>query len=157
MKKVILLSMMCLMALSMQAQAPANDGDYVDLGLPSGTLWKTKNEKCGFKTYEEAVAQFGGNLPTKEQWVELKEMCDWKWTNKGYKVTGTNGNSIFLPAEGYRLRNGSVDNYGSCGYYWSSTPTDSGNNAWYLAFHQYNVYMSNVGRDRGRSVRFVKD
>lgn len=156
MKKVILLSMMCLMALSMQAQAPANDGDYVDLGLPSGTLWKTKNEKGGFKTYDEAVAQFEGSLPTMEQWEELKGMCDWKWTNKGYEVTGTNGNSIFLPAAGFRECDGSVKYVGSDGRYWSSTP-DGADYAWRLGFSSGDVRMSNFSRCYGYSVRLVQD
>ena len=121
MKKVILFSMMCLMALSMQAQSQVDDGDYVDLGLPSGTLWKSKNEKGGFKTYDEAVAQFGGNLPTYEQWKELIGMCDWEWTNRGYLVTGPNGNSIFLPAAGCHNCDDTFDGIGNKGYYWSST------------------------------------
>jgi hypothetical protein len=40
---------------------------------------------------------------------------------EGYKVTGPNGNSIFLPAAGYRHWS-SLYNAGSTGYYWSSTP-----------------------------------
>ena len=43
---------------------------YVDLGLPSGTLWKGKNEG-GWYTYEEAISMFGNLLPTKEQFEEL--------------------------------------------------------------------------------------
>lgn len=157
MKKVILLSMMCLMAFSMQAQALANNGDYVDLGLPSGTLWKTKNEKGGFKTYDEAVAQFGGDLPTMEQWEELKGMCDWKWTSKGYEVTGTNGNSIFLPAAGGRECDGRVFNVGSDGSYWSSTPNGS-DEAWRLGFMLGgDAGMCAYLRCFGYSVRLVKD
>ena len=32
---------------------PAAEG-YVDLGLPSGTLWKAENEDCGLITYDNA-------------------------------------------------------------------------------------------------------
>ena len=88
--------------------------DYVDLGLPSGTLWKNANEggDNARYTYDEAVSRWGSKLPTKEQLVELKNKCRWKWTTrkgvKGYKVIGPNGKSIFLPATGYRDCNGNV-------------------------------------------------
>lgn len=43
--------------------------------------------------------------PTDEEWSELWTLCDWQWTSingkPGYLVTGTNGNSIFLPVTGY--------------------------------------------------------
>ena len=45
---------------------------YVDLGLPSGTLWGTTNED-GLYDYDSAVKKFGSKLPMKEQLVELKE------------------------------------------------------------------------------------
>ena len=45
---------------------------YVDLGLPSGTLWKEYNENCGLITYDQARHYYGNSLPTKEQWEELK-------------------------------------------------------------------------------------
>ena len=69
MKKLFLLCMMCLMALSICAVFSCTDKDneapssYVDLGLSSGTKWKTSNEanaadvEYGFFTYDEAVAQ----------------------------------------------------------------------------------------------------
>ena len=51
---------------------------YVDLGLPSGTQWKEKNEVnpadsvYNLYTYDEAMTEFGEQLPTKEQFEELK-------------------------------------------------------------------------------------
>jgi hypothetical protein len=48
----------------------------VNLGLPSGTFWKDKNEIGGWNnyfTYEQALNQFGDRLPTKEQLQELKD------------------------------------------------------------------------------------
>lgn len=74
--------------------------DYVDLGLPSGTLWCSKNEN-GYFSYDMANSRFRQHLPSYEQLKELKTKCQWKWTDGGYVVTGPNGNSIFLPAEGY--------------------------------------------------------
>ena len=63
-------------------------------------------------------------MPTKAEQDELRTNCTWTWTTqngvKGYKVTGTNGNSIFLPAAGNRNGPYLFDS-GSYGYYWSSS------------------------------------
>ena len=73
---------------------------YVDLGLPSGTLWKKENEK-GF--YE--IGKTMKNLPSENQWRELLDKCDWSrsWLSGGFKIVGPNGASIFLPASGIWL------------------------------------------------------
>ena len=69
---------------------------------------------------------WGGDwrMPTLSEVNELKEHCTWEWTSvngvDGYKVTGKNGNSIFLPAAGYRTGDQFVG-VGSGGYYWSSS------------------------------------
>ena len=132
-----------------------NGFEWVDLGLPSGTLWKDENES-GFYDYDAAVRSFGSKLPTKEQLEELKNSCQWTWTGSGYKVTGPNGNFIVLPAAGYRYCDGSADFVGSLGCYWSSTPFDS-DYAWYLYFSSSEVYMAILNRCYGLSVRLVKD
>ncbi len=129
---------------------------FVDLGLPSGTLWRDRNEEGGFYTYEQAMNIFGDKLPTKEQLEELKNKCSWSWTGNGYKVTGPNGNSIVLPASGARDCNGDVYQVGSLGRYCSSTPAGS-DNAWYLYFYSYKVKMDNYYRCYGNSVRLVQD
>ncbi|MBQ6726634.1 MAG: hypothetical protein IJQ89_08665, partial [Bacteroidales bacterium] len=103
-----------------------------------------------------AMAAFGNKLPTKEQFMELRNSCDWTWTGMGYKVVGSNGNSIVLPAAGYRNCGGSVDGVGSGGFYWSSTPGGSGS-AWYLRFSSGRVDISNWDRCCGFSVRLVYD
>ncbi|MBR4787038.1 MAG: hypothetical protein IK013_04065 [Bacteroidales bacterium] len=129
---------------------------YVDLGLPSGTKWKDKNEEGGFYTYEEAVSKFGNKLPTKVQFEELLNSCTWSWTGSGYKVTGPNGQSITLPAAGSRYCSGGVYSVGSNGYYWSSTPIGS-DSAWFLYFHSGYHSMKYYGRCGGLSVRLVQD
>lgn len=131
---------------------------FVDLGLPSGTLWKDKNEDGGFYTYEQALNKYGSNMPTKEQFEELIDKCSWIWTVDGYKVTGPNGNSIVLPASGYRNCEGSVYYVGSEGRYWSSTPRDDlSNSPWYLSFGSRSKSM---GCSRyscnGHSIRLVQ-
>ena len=128
---------------------------YVDLGLPSGTLWEATNED-GLYDYDSAVKKFGSKLPTKEQLVELKEKCSWFWTGSEYKVTGPNGNSIILPAAGYRNCSGTVASVGSYGDYWSSTSNGS-EEAWYLYFNFGGVGMFSHTHCFGRSVRLVQN
>lgn len=127
---------------------------YVDLGLPSGTLWKAINE--GMFDWDTAMNKFGDKMPSQGQWEELKEYCTWTWTGSGYKVSGSNGNSIVLPAAGYRDCIGNMDNVGSYGYYWSSTPSGS-EKAWELYFNADRVYMNSTSRCDGQSVRLVQD
>ena len=174
MKKIIGLCMVCLMALSVCAvfsctkddnevdNNEVNNNPYVDLGLPSGTKWKTTNEEntadaeYDFFTYDEADSLFGDRLSTKEQLAELRDNCTWLWTGNGYDVKGPNGNTIKLPASGYRDCSDSVNYVGSLGNYWSSTPSDS-DYAWYLIFGSGGVDMNYFYRCRGYSVRLVKD
>ncbi len=77
-------------------------------------------------SYDVAHVKWGGSwrMPTLDEIKELCNKCTWQWTTvngvNGQKVTGPNGNSIFLPAAGYR--NGTdVGGRGSYGYYWSAT------------------------------------
>ena len=134
----------------------ANSAGYVDLGLPSGTLWKEQNELDGFCTHEQAMALFGNGLPTKEQLEELKLTCEWTWTGSGYTVEGPSGESITLPAAGYRACDGSVHNVGSDGYFWSSTPYKDSEVALELYFNSGQVDVDLNKRCGGRSVRLVR-
>ena len=93
--------------------------EWVDLALPSGTLWYGKNADGLFYNFDEAMGHFGINMPTKEQFDELINNCTCTWTGEGYHIEGRNGNSIFLPAAGYRS-NALLD-VGDFGIYWSST------------------------------------
>ena len=136
---------------------------YVNLGLPSGTYWKNANEGGDYAryTYDEAVNRWGSKLPTKAQLQELKGKCKWNWTTQngvnGYKVTGPNGNSIFLPAAGYRYRDGDVLRMGANGNYWSTTNNKNSNIAERLYFDSDVVKMDCGIRDRGRSVRLTQN
>ena len=136
-----------------------SQGYYVDLGLPSGTIWKKANEGGNYAryTYNEAVSRFGNKLPTKQQLEELKSKCTWTWTGSGYKVIGPNGNSIYLPAAGSRYPDGDVDWVGEKGHYWSSTPDDSDSTStWDLFLSSSKVKMYNDEHCWGFSVRLVQ-
>ena len=75
---------------------------------------------------DAARANWGGKwrMPLKSEFDELYASCTWKSTTQngtaGYLVTGKNGNSIFLPKAGNKYQ-GSLEDLGSDGYYWSST------------------------------------
>ena len=86
------------------------------------------DDKKGLEPSDDvAQVKWGGNwrMPTRDEQDELREKCTWTWTTQdgtnGYTVTSKkNGNSIFLPAAGYRY-DSSLNSAGSHGYYWSSS------------------------------------
>ena len=98
---------------------------YVDFGLPSGTLWAEESAGTGYYTINEAKAEYGNRLPTKEQWQELIDNCNWEWKDdeKGYLVSSKTDpkTNIFLDTFGYMNSNGEIINALSRGYYWSRT------------------------------------
>ena len=61
-------------------------------------------------------------MPSKEQLDELTANCTWEWTQvngvNGHLVTGSNGNTIFFPAAGYRLEY-DLNGVGVNGSYWT--------------------------------------
>lgn len=148
MKKLFLFALLCIMVLSASAQ-------YVDLGLPSGTKWKATNES-GFYTIEEAL-NFGDNLPAKWQLEELRDHCSWQWTGNGYKVIGSNGKSIFIPAEGYLwgCNDYGVYESGVEGYLLSSARKGSGE-TYSLIFDAQKVSVAYRPDCQGQSVRLVQ-
>lgn len=194
--------------------------EYVDLGLPSGTLWATCNvgasrpEDCGdyfawgetvtkavydWKSYkyghcpddhfaitkyctdsiygldgfvdnltvlepadDAATANWGADwrMPTKEEWKELflKTTCVWTTQNgmDGRLLIGANGNSIFLPATGFRI-DGELIGPG-LGIYWSSSlHTDFNVRGWSFHFEGENCHVCGTyERSRGQVIRAVR-
>ena len=127
----------------------------------SKTYGKGMGDIKGKSSYDAARANWGGSwrIPTDEEMQELIDKCIWTWTTqngvKGYKVTGPNGNSIFLPAAGCRYGS-SLYYAGSYGYYWSSTPNESDSyDAYYLYFNSDDHDMSSFDRGNCQSVRPV--
>ncbi|MCD8287115.1 MAG: DUF5640 domain-containing protein [Clostridia bacterium] len=99
------------------------------------TSGKNLGSIAGNPNYDAARANWGGTwrLPTEEEIDELIDNCQWEWTtigeHSGYKITSKNGNSIFLPAAGYREDSSCINNDGgdpdNDGNYWSATPDGS--------------------------------
>ena len=116
---------------------------------------------------DAATANWGSKwrMPTQEEWQELTDgsNCKWTWTThgvfEGYQVTSVrNGKSIFLPAAGYRY-DSRLSNAGSDGYYWSSSLYESRPySAWYCSFNSssHDADYAN-GRYYGKSVRPVAE
>lgn len=205
---------MALVSLTVERLDPSND--WVDLGLPSGLLWATRNvgatspedygdyfawgETTTKSTYywsnynycnggydqltkycfnseygyngftdnltilqsgdDAATANYGGRTPTSAEWQELINNTTIEWTTQngvnGRRFTGSNGNSLFLPAAGY-FDGSSLTYAGTGGYYWSSSLyTGSPNVACYFAFRSDYQSAGFSGRDNGHSVRAVR-
>lgn len=135
-------------------------------GFFGGTyiLTKYKDERESLLEYTDDAARvnWGGKwrMPTRAEYDELRNHCTWEWTTlngeKGYKVISKkNGNSIFLPAAGYRYGS-NLSNAGSGGIYWSgSLYTDGSNGAYNLYFDSSYVGRGNSSRCSGLSVRPV--
>lgn len=155
------------------ASSPSDYGDYFAWGeiVPkseytkdnSVTYGKTIGDISGSPLYDAARANWGGSwrLPTQSELQELLDECTWTWVPMDgkmcYKVTGPNGNSIFLPATGWRLGK-SLYTAGERGYYWGATPFESNTNyACGLLIGSGTYYMGWGDRSNGRSVRPVSE
>lgn len=196
-----------------------NDHDYVDLGLPSGTLWAVCNvgadtpegygdyfawgeieEKAFYKwnnykycngsndqlTKYCSVSDFGYNgftdtltilqpmddaattnwgegwcTPTVDQWKELKDntVITWFTLNdvEGRLFTASNGNSLFLPANGYRWLDGLYLDGSDGSYRSSSLVLNYPYCTWAFSFLSGTTGELDYGsRDYGVSVRPVR-
>lgn len=119
---------------------------------------------CGTE-YDIASKMWGNDwrIPSQDEMVELVENCTWEWTTidgiNGMKVTGKNGNHIFLPAAATRTGDTVSGMVGKRGDYWSGTLWPSDNKfASYLYFYDNadNVQPSRSNRRYiGMSIRPV--
>lgn len=156
------------------ASSPSDYGDYYAWGETwtkseyrednSVTHGKTMDDISGDVRYDAARANWGGSwrLPTKVEMEELIEKCTWQWTaqggHKGYRVTGPNGSSIFMPAAGDRAGSSLYDAEDG-GIFWSSTPVEDDTRCAYGLYcfsqdrHDWGFYF----RYGGASVRPVSD
>ena len=96
-------------------------------------------------------------IPTYDKFVELIDKCSALWINQngvfGYLFIGTNGNTIFFPAAGYRNSDGLVSGQGR---YWScSLYQERPRSAGYFWFDSSGYKAQNYYRYLGLSVRAV--
>ena len=150
------------------ADKPEDYGDYFRFGEITPFTEDSPEYECDGSIesvagteHDAATFYFGHNChtPTFDQINELINKCEWKWTLfngvNGFRVTGPNGNSIFLPAAGYRnYSSGALYNVGSYGRYWSATPNNTSNGR-YLYFNSSYCYWNVNYRAYGFSVRPV--
>ena len=77
--------------------------EYVDLDLPSGTLWATDYEKAGneniYSAFKDAITY---NIPTREQCLELYKQCRFKDEGNKIYCIGPNGKTILFLPTGYK-------------------------------------------------------
>ena len=61
-----------------------NETEFVDLGLPSGTLWSTDYERDGESIlFQPHIDTESLSIPTREQWEELVDICKWEYDKSG--------------------------------------------------------------------------
>ena len=160
------------------ASAPEEYGDYFAWGETKAKVnysWDTYNygnssnnvEYIGSDIagteYDAATANWGApwRMPTKEQCEELEDRCRWKWTSYngvyGQKVTGPNGDIIFLPAADCRW-DGDLPDAGSSGNYLSSMLSESDQIFVYGLhfFSEEGAMLGDYSRNGGFSVRPVR-
>lgn len=109
-----------------EAEIPAEFQDdktnFLDLGLPSGTLWAKDYEKEDEATLYLPFGTAGQlSLPTLEQWKELKTCCRWKFDYtyrgnnqywlEGARCIGPNGNYLYFEVKGKKEALESSDDY----------------------------------------------
>ena len=162
------------------AETPEDYGDYFAWGETqpkSDYSWSTYQYGDGstFTKYtgsdglttllpedDAATANWGSGwrMPTQAEWQELLNYTTHIWTTQngvtGRLFTATNGNSLFLPAAGYRYGT-SLNNAGTGGHYWSSSLiTVSPIYAWSLDINSVNCGMNDCYRVNGFTVRPVR-
>lgn len=89
--------------------------------------------------------------------LETKEWVTYEGVN-GYKFTGSNGKTLFLPAAGDRIASySSPISLGRDGFYWSSSLFTDPNYASYVRFNSETVSMTGFLRYNGCTVRPVSE
>ena len=132
----------------------------------NSALWNSGTEESPVKTEYDPCPE-GWRVPT---YVELSELSQNRssWTENdlgqsGYWFSGSSSYSseaakVFFPAAGYRYYyDGDTSRRGGRGYYWSSTPSRSYDDAYGLSFYSGGAHMNNDYRANGYSVRCVQD
>lgn len=112
----------------------------------------------------DVAKNWGDNwrMPSKAEFEELVNKCSWTWTTvsgtNGYKITGSNGMSIFLPANGEYFATEKGAKAGIWGEYWTGTfknTTDFYSHAYALTFTQSKKNIDGNSRYVGLAIRPV--
>jgi hypothetical protein len=132
-----------------------------DWTTPVFTKYNQLDNKTTLDLSDDAAnANWGGawRMPTYDEMNELVTKCMWTQASDGCKVTGPNGNSIYLPGAGYRYFD-SHNNYTgeTFGFYWSSTlSTDDPEAGCYMRTGRgYYLEMKSTSRCDGQTIRAV--
>ena len=151
--------LMAVMAVFVATATLAQQARWVDLGLPSGTLWYSyvTSVRGELYAYAQLKEELGDNLPTKEQYEELLNYCEWQpvptvkyWHDKAspancWMAIGPNGNKILFDVD--RLT------YGGCGVFLSRTKA-SIDEVYALCWEfDKRPYISEVDMDQGYRCR----
>ncbi|MBO7200157.1 MAG: serine/threonine protein kinase, partial [Bacteroidales bacterium] len=117
----------------------------------------------GNPTFDAATVHWGSTwrIPTKEEMEELIINCSRTWITSyngvnGYRMTGPNGNSIFLPAAGRQYEDRYIGE--TNGYYWSATSWNGKFRANHINFYpdnEFPIYSSY--RNYGQPIRPVSN
>lgn len=107
----------------------------VDLGLPSGLLWAAENTPAAdggvLLSFKEAntpgtdlshqARDSRWEVSGREAFEELRRFCTFSWDKErnGAVVTGPNGNTLLLPAAGWKLIDGTLTGE-RMAFYWSN-------------------------------------
>lgn len=97
-----------------------NEINYIDLGLPSGTLWADDYEKIDnritYVTYDKAVLH---KIPTKEQCDELVKHCRFNFkAGPIFECIGPNGNYIQFRPTSFIKTTRTEGLRSQCVYFW---------------------------------------
>lgn len=146
------------------------DVEFVDLGLPSGILWKTCN--VGAKTpyefgdyiqYDDCLASSknGEIIPTSYNYKELIEHCSHRWDDANHGVwltSNTNGNEIFFPAGGFFFKSTTqiCTDKNEAGYYWTCSDDQNMTKGQCFAFDNIFIEVSQMLRQSCDCVRTIK-
>jgi len=109
--------------------------------------------------YDAATMKLGTDwrMPTNAEMQELIDNCAWEWIVvsgvRGYKVTAKNGNSIFLPAAGFKSDTQHYDN--NTGLYYPSSVQSILTSCYYLSGNSSSHRISSNDKYIGYAIRPV--
>lgn len=144
------------------ATCPWEYGDLYGWGAPASNSISSQNypnlKNIGDTEYDVIACDWGNGyrMPTDSELNELMNKCYWSYITfhnvKGYKVTGPNGNSIFIPAAGYF--DGQNKEVSQNAFIWSSDQFSSRCGS-ALHIHKSSIFLSFTEKYMGLSLRGV--